>query len=344
MKRYKESKQQSAELLRLVLACVGQHDAACNPIAFAVWYEHVAGTNPRLNVELAKCLQDEPRLGDAAILRLHRDCIAGIDEATAERVRSDFSRVMGDLSQSAAQTGDSASEFGQCLSQLNRSLESAEAADAPVLAAQMAQTLASTAQMKSAVDALHQQVQTSQREIDALRRELERTRDEAVQCPLTKILNRKGFDQRLQAMLEGQSPARAGGSLIMIDIDHFKQINDRHGHLIGDRILAALGEALRLGIGAAAAASAARYGGEEFAILLPGAEIAQAQAVAEALRLKAKMLKVRQRGSDAVLSAISVSAGVAALQPGDDASALIARADAALYRSKQTGRDRVTLA
>jgi diguanylate cyclase len=339
--RYKETKQQSAELLRLALAGIGQHDAACNPTTFAVWYEHVSGSNPRLSAALEKCLLTEPRLGDGAVESLYRDHIAEIDEAAAERVRENFGRVMKDLSQSAVRTGDSASAFGERLSQLNRSLAQA---DTPVLAEQMAEALASTVQMKSSVDALHQQVQTSHREIEALRTELERTREDAVRCPLTKVLNRKGFDQRLRAMLDPQQTAEAASSLVMIDIDHFKQVNDNHGHLLGDRVLAALGEVLRKSAEGLPGVSVARYGGEEFAILLPGHPAAEAARLAEVVRTSVKQMKIRQRTSDKVLGTISVSAGVAALQPGDDESALIARADAALYRSKQTGRDRVTVA
>ena len=340
MTRYKESKQQSAELLRLVLGQLGQHEAACNPTTFAVWYEHVSGTNPRLSADLAASLQTEPRLGDGTIDRLYRDHIATIDEAAAERVREDFSRVMKDLSQSAARTGDSASAFGERLSQLNRSLQDA---DAPVLASQMADALASTALMKSSVDALNQQVQTSHQEIEALRTELERTREDAVRCPLTGVLNRKGFNQRLQAMLDPQTTTGAANSLVMLDIDHFKRVNDTHGHLLGDRVLAALGEVLRTSVEALPGVSVARYGGEEFAILMPGRSVEEATALAESVRVKTNQMKIRQRTSDKVLGTITVSAGVAALQPGDDGSALIARADAALYQSKQGGRDRVTV-
>jgi diguanylate cyclase len=338
--RYKETPQQSAELLRLALAQIGQHDAAANPTTYAVWYEHVSGTNPRLSADLGKCLQAEPRLGDATVERLYREHIAEIDEAAAERVRERFSHVMTELSQSAARTGDSADTFGERLNRLHRTLAQS---DAPTLASQLADTLASTAQMQSSVAALRQQVTSSHQEIETLRSELERTREDAVRCPLTKVLNRKGFDQRLRAMLDPeQTPARTS-CLILIDIDHFKQVNDNHGHLLGDRVLAALGEVLRASAHGLPGVSVARYGGEEFAVLLPGRSLDEATALAEALRASAKGMKIRQRATDKVLGTISVSAGVAALQPGDDEAALIARADAALYRSKQEGRDRVSV-
>jgi len=172
---------------------------------------------------------------------------------------------------------------------------------------------------------------------------LERTREDAVRCPLTNVLNRKGFDQRLRAMLDPQQTPVPMSCLIMIDIDHFKQVNDNHGHLLGDRVLASLGELLRMSVETLPTAAVARYGGEEFAILMPGRPVVEAVALAEAVRVSVKNMKIRQRTSDKVLGSISVSAGVAAIHPGDDDSALIARADAALYQSKAGGRDRVTV-
>ena len=340
MIRYKQTRQQSAELLRLALAQIGLHDAAANPTTYAVWYEYVSGTNPRLSADIDKCLVAEPRLGDATVERLYREHIAEIDEATAERVRESFGRVMAELSQSALRTGDSANAFGERLSQLNRSLTQA---DAPLLSSQLSETLASTEQMQSSVATLQQQVTRSHQEIEALRDELERTREDAVRCPLTRVLNRKGFDQRLRAMLDPQQTTASSNCLVLFDIDHFKKVNDTHGHLLGDRVLATIGEVLGLSIRTLPGASAARYGGEEFAVLLPGRSLDEATALAEAVRKSVKSVKIKHRTSDAILGNISVSAGVAALRAGDDEAAVIARADAALYRSKQEGRDRVSV-
>ena len=126
----------------------------------------------------------------------------------------------------------------------------------------------------------------------------------------------------------------------MLDIDHFKKVNDSFGHLVGDRVLEGLGEILRM-TATDTGAAVARFGGEEFALLLADCRIARALELAEAVRHRVKGMRVRQRGSDKVVCRVTVSSGVAVWQAGDDAAALIGRADAALYRAKQAGRDRV---
>jgi diguanylate cyclase len=110
---------------------------------------------------------------------------------------------------------------------------------------------------------------------------------------------------------------------------------------MGDRVIQGLGEILRQVV-ADSANSAARYGGEEFALVLPHSTLDDALQLAERARARAKAMKIRNRTTQEVMFTITVSGGVAALRPGDDATALIARADTALYRSKQDGRDRVT--
>ena len=90
--------------------------------------------------------------------------------------------------------------------------------------------------------------------------------------------------------------------------------------------------------------AAARYGGEEFALLLPKATLEQGASVAEMVRTRTRNMKLRNRSTQELLTSVTISCGVAVLQPGEDAASLLARADAALYRSKHSGRDRVTTA
>jgi diguanylate cyclase len=200
--------------------------------------------------------------------------------------------------------------------------------------------MAGTAEMQGAVDALQRRVSSSQDEIQRLRGDLERARGEALMDALTGVLNRKGFDQKLQHLLAQPAPAGATHCLVMLDIDHFKKVNDTHGHLVGDKVIQGVGEILRASITHDNHA-AARYGGEEFAILTLQTTLEHTARLAEAVRSRVKAMKIRDRQTQEVLLSVTISAGVAALRPGDDAATLVARADAALYAAKKAGRDRL---
>lgn len=338
--RYREPRDQSAELLRLALAEMGRHDAAFTPINFTVWYEHVAGINPRLSQAIAHQLGLEPRFSDETVLRLHREHIAELDGGKAERISDQFQRVMQGMADAASDTGEAAGRFGTQLGQFAIAMRDSDKA---ALANWLDAVQSGTDRMRASADALKAQVARSQQEIDALRADLERARADATLCPLSRVLNRKGFDQRIEAMLRTPPSEGRTHGLIMVDIDHFKQVNDSHGHLMGDRVIQALGDVLRLSVTQPGAVGA-RYGGEEFAVLLPETTAQDCQQLAELLRTRTKAMKVRNRTTNEVLLTVTVSAGVALSQPGEDAASLISRADAALYRSKQAGRDRVTLA
>jgi diguanylate cyclase len=337
--KYEDSRPRSAEVLRLALARMGEHDAAFNPLTYAVWYEHLSGINARLSRAMDPLLAAGQRLDDAAIEKLFRSHVAHVDEETAARVTRDFMRVMNELSETAARTGGSASELGDKLGVLNQALQSKDAA---AIGGPVDEALASAGRMRNAVDTLQQQVSASQQEIDRLRAELHRTREEAALCPLTRVLNRKGFDDQLKVMLAKAADSPKPGCLVMVDVDHFKQVNDTYGHVLGDRVLAGLGELLRQ-VAAESGATAARYGGEEFALLLPSCGLGAAVKLAEVLRERTKAMRIRHRSADKPLS-VTVSAGVAELCATDDAASVVARADGALYQSKRQGRDRVTAA
>ncbi|WP_027478230.1 GGDEF domain-containing protein [Curvibacter gracilis] len=336
--RYTESKARSAELLRLTLANMGHHTAAFNPITFTVWYEHAAGINPKLNADMSQCLSKGLAMDDEMMLRLYREHITPADTEQMELIANEMQRLMRSMSDSAAATGQQAGTFGQQLTELNEALTATD--DSP-LSTQVARALEGTLEMKAAVDTLQMRVNQSQDEIKRLRQDLERTREEAMLDPLTGLLNRKGFDQRLQALLSQAPDSGESHCLVMLDIDHFKRVNDTHGHLMGDRVIQGLGEILRTSVTRPSHA-VARYGGEEFAIVLPNTSRAEATQIAETIRARTKAMKLRNRSTQEVVLTVTISSGIAALRQGDDAHSLIARADAALYASKKGGRDRVT--
>lgn len=154
---------------------------------------------------------------------------------------------------------------------------------------------------------------------------------------LTGALNRRAIDEALDAEVLRSRRLRASFSVLMIDVDHFKDTNDRHGHAAGDRALQHLGTLLtsqmreidRVG----------RFGGEEFVVVLPGTAIAEARLLADRLRERVEALPLRWQER---AIHVTISVGIAQWQGDkDDLASLMSRADAALYRAKQAGRNRV---
>lgn len=156
--------------------------------------------------------------------------------------------------------------------------------------------------------------------------------------PLTGLYNQRYLMRDLAVRL---SPERAGTlALLMIDIDHFKTVNDHWGHLVGDRALRQVADMLRTRV--RLADSVARYGGEEFVVVMPGASLGEAQAAAERLRVAIEAMGFIPDGGAA--HRLTISLGVAAGVAGGTAEQLIAAADQALYAAKRAGRNRVATA
>jgi diguanylate cyclase (GGDEF)-like protein len=157
--------------------------------------------------------------------------------------------------------------------------------------------------------------------------------------PLSGCLNRRGFEQQYRRELSRAARAQVELALLVLDLDHFKQVNDTYGHLVGDRVITEAGEVLRAN--ARVGDVVARTGGEEFAVLVPGGGVAGAQLLG--LRL-VEAFRRREFGG-ALRIPVTVSIGVVADTIVDEAvhEDLLARADEALYAAKRSGRNRMVI-
>jgi diguanylate cyclase (GGDEF)-like protein len=153
--------------------------------------------------------------------------------------------------------------------------------------------------------------------------------------PLTGLANRRHFDELFIRERERAQRLATPLCAIAVDLDHFKRVNDQYGHGAGDAVLKAV--AGRLTRHLRPYDVVARFGGEEFVILAPGATLEQGHQIAERMRAGIKRIAIEG------LPSISASFGVALLAGAEDSQPLLARADAALYRAKDGGRDRVEL-
>lgn len=157
---------------------------------------------------------------------------------------------------------------------------------------------------------------------------------------LTGLLNRRAIQEELDAQIKRSKRDNEAFSAMMIDVDRFKAINDRHGHPVGDLALKHVAELLRVDL--REVDRIGRFGGEEFLVMLPGARSEQAQVVAERVRAA---VGDSELAHGTVKIKISISIGVAEWNADDDEpSRVIVRADAALYEAKRGGRDRVVVA
>ncbi|NYZ61872.1 GGDEF domain-containing protein [Luteimonas deserti] len=169
-------------------------------------------------------------------------------------------------------------------------------------------------------------------------REMVSARHSAMTDPLTGLPNRAQLDAGVAGRLQAADGTEAPLAVLFVDLDHFKQVNDRFGHDVGDACLQAMAGILRRHV--RASDLVARYGGEEFVLVLDGASAASALRAADALRAA---VEADGRAVGARTVGLTVSIGVATRRAGDDVATLFKRADDALYRAKREGRNRVVL-
>ena len=184
------------------------------------------------------------------------------------------------------------------------------------------------------------QMEALTKQISSLSGELKKVKTKAMTDGLTKAYNREAFDNYMRKIVDRNTIKRTAFSLLMLDIDDFKKINDTYGHQIGDRVLVALvrkcTELIR------DEDFLARYGGEEFAIVLPGASLRNALKKAQRLRKAiagTRYTTDKEKGGKGL--SITVSIGASSFCKNDSVSTVIDRSDQALYQAKRTGKNRV---
>ncbi len=191
-------------------------------------------------------------------------------------------------------------------------------------------------QLESQLEQLNLRVHNMEEEGDQLRQRLQQKHEQAVRDPLTGLHNRLAYDERVAHEFTRWKRYQQPMALMMIDVDHFKIINDRYGHKAGDKALILIAHQLRRHL--RESDFLARFGGEEFVVLMPETELAAAQVAAEKLREAVQQCQFHYQGKQVP---ITVSAGLARLREEDDSiDQLFQRADRAMYRAKDAGRNR----
>jgi diguanylate cyclase len=193
-----------------------------------------------------------------------------------------------------------------------------------------------TARMIKEVYQANQRVESANQKIEKLKQQMEKIKQKVSIDPLTKVDNRRAFDAKIKQEFASFKRYGSKGSMIMIDIDHFKMVNDTYGHRTGDGVLRVVAGIIKKEI--RDIDSLARYGGEEFAVILPHTVLSPALEVAERLRAKVEESRFSYKGKQ---FSVTISLGVGEIQEDDTLETFIQRVDAALYVAKNAGRNQV---
>lgn len=344
MLRYVESKPASAELFRMVIQKMAEWGCAFTPVHYTVVYEYVAGINPPL-VEAVDAFREKGSelsgddLEKIFVKYIVPDYVLPLNDYRGSLARQ-LQTILQNISSSTSQTTQEAERVHKGMESYSHSLQKPNL-DERTFRVLVDAVLKDTLSIKESSSSLETELVKNQKKINLLQDELRIAKAEAMIDPLTGILNRRGFSGKINDLLYGEKAAGKPCALLMLDIDHFKKINDSYGHMIGDKAIVAVAKILRASIGENDFSG--RVGGEEFSIFVYGVSAQDAVALGERIRKNIAKVEITNPSTRNKIAGMTISIGIDSATFGPEWESMFERADKALYVSKSEGRNRVTL-
>ncbi|WP_341502701.1 GGDEF domain-containing protein [Gallaecimonas sp. GXIMD4217] len=320
-------------LFRKTLELLGKYQLPPTPQNYALWYAYASQEKPELNEAIDSFLLTNDALSVTVAQELYDQHLAASVWRDAQGLRENMTAMAHELATTVKDTQTDTHNYQQNMEARFARLEGVESGDVPLdmVVDEVRNLVQDARKIGDSTRFLNDRLVKAESEIGALRDALSKTRAQALRDVLTGLLNRRAFDMELAA-------AKPPVSLVLMDLDHFKTLNDTFGHLLGDQVLKAVAKLLNQacydGI------KAFRFGGEEFVLLVPK-PLKLAQRFAESLRQQLTRLAVTDRRSGRTVDAITASFGVAEAAEHDNAASLVEKADKQLYEAKKLGRNRV---
>ena len=333
---YDDEPQKASENLRHALPLLNKHQTPVNPVNYAVWYEYVSGDNADLvNAIDSRLSKNQPITAEVTQSLYEKYVLMGMPERL-EKTSSGLKIVVDNT---LVNITKAESTTGSMLTNLSSSQEALESCNSTEeLKGLLGDIISNTQAMAKSGNELKQELAHSSQEISSLKKELEAVKRLAETDALTGLLNRGAFNRELTDLCRQTAVESA---LVMFDLDHFKNINDTFGHLLGDKVIQFFASLLKKHAGEQHLAI--RYGGEEMAMILLDINQRDALKVAESIRSTFANSRLKKKGSTDSIGQVTVSIGLSMLRSTDSPQGLIERADEALYLSKENGRNRISV-
>ncbi|MEP4889294.1 MAG: GGDEF domain-containing protein [Aliiglaciecola sp.] len=327
--------EQSFVILKQTVPLLVKHKIPAVPTNYALWYTYVSNDSPELNEQLDAAVESDSPISELKAKDLYRNFVSD-EKVNVWELRQSLEGMMLELSQSLKDTKSETQDYknlmDSCIDDLSK-VEKEGWSVEEVLG--LVRNMVKESQViRQSTISFNGALASAEKEIARLKSQLQASQQEALYDALTGLCNRRYFDSEINTKLDLDKCC-----LALIDIDHFKKINDNYGHQMGDLVLKAV--AKKIQSCCREQAQAFRYGGEEFAVIMPGVEQSRARQMADVMRRQIEKINVKDRRTGESLGDITVSIGVAQLESNEDSAHFIERADKLMYEAKRLGRNRV---
>jgi diguanylate cyclase len=336
---YDHSLEEAAEYLRMTLQFLGRYNLPGTPVNYTVGYEYAA----KLNSQLMNAV-DQSISGDQAITpeqtgTWFQEHVVYRGQGLVQSVKTDLLKVLQEVFGDLSTAGKDVSLFGKSMARFSERIDTVE--DKEAFKETLKDLMLEVKHIENSGTLLEKRLKHANDRVEKLQEKLKEVEQHATIDPLTNLYNRRTFERRLLQEIAAASKKGGELSLGIIDIDHFKRVNDTYGHLAGDDLLRIIAKTLKDFL--KGRDIVCRYGGEEFVMLLPDTPLKGAVTVAETIRKHFAQMSWKQKSTGVSMGKVTLSAGVALYRPDESMESFVQRADVALYHSKKTGRNRVTV-
>ncbi len=328
---------QSINILKDALPKMTHLDIPPTPENYAVWYEYSQGSILKLNAQIDELISRDNPFSPTLNHQLYMEYIAPQNCEVMEHTHKDTELLVRSLIDKIESMHSGTSHFSGELEHFQTILS--DHPNIETLSTLVADLLEETEKVNESNNTMKESLAKMGEKVESLKQGMATLNQVALTDPLTGIANRRAFDDTLNDILYQYENSPRHCCLLILDIDHFKIFNDTYGHSVGDKVLIYVASALTNAI--KGDDFVARFGGEEFVILLPDTDYEGGLAVAEHVRKKIGEKKLATNHGKTNMGYVAISIGVALMNEKDNGLSIVERADKALYKAKNTGRNKV---